>query len=68
MIRKLPVETNLQKLESFTGSAEIADWAKDAMKLFIGNGYVGGADSPLSPKEIADRAQMAQILYNLMTK
>lgn len=42
--------------------------SKDAMTVFIEAGIVGGSYNMLTPGAATNRAQMAQILYNLLSK
>ena len=55
-------------LSSFSDTGGIAPWAKEAMKLFVETGTIGGSGNRLSPKDTTTRAQMAQVLYSLLGK
>ena len=55
-------------LTDFSDAGSIAPWAKEAMTVFVEAGIVGGSDNMLTPKATTNRAQMAQILYNLLSK
>lgn len=68
VLEKLPAELSRYSLEDFADAGDIASWAFDAMKLFAENGYIGEGSNMLYPKEIADRAQMAQVLYRLLAR
>jgi len=46
----------------------VAPWAKDAMTLFVKTGIVSGSGGLLSPEDTTTRAEMAQVLYSLLTK
>ncbi|MDP4094720.1 MAG: leucine-rich repeat protein [Bacillota bacterium] len=64
---KLP-QGNLGKaLPDFSDAGKIASWAKDAMTLFVKTGTIGGSYGKLSPTGTMTRAEMAQVLYNLLT-
>lgn len=52
----------------FTDASDVASWASEAMALLVENGTVSGSGRTLSPTATTTRAQMAQVLYNLMTK
>ncbi|WP_236995053.1 S-layer homology domain-containing protein [Heliomicrobium modesticaldum] len=57
-----------KRLSDFSDTGEIAPWAKDAMKLLVETGTVSGSGGKLLPKDTTTRAQMAQVLYNLLSK
>ena len=65
---KLPTGNSGKKLSDFSDADEIASWAYDAMKLLVETGVIGGSGNKLSPKDTTTRAQMAQVLYNLLWK
>ncbi len=70
LLNELPEDTtqNLEFIGFVAGSKSIASWAKEAMLVFMQNEYVNGIEYGLSPAEIANRAQMAQIMYEVLTK
>lgn len=68
LIGELPENENGKKLNDFSDSSQIADWALQAMKLFVETGTVCGNGAMLSPLNTANRAEMAQMLYRLMLK
>jgi hypothetical protein len=41
-------------------------WAKNAMTLLVKTGTVGGNGGKLNPTGTTTRAEMAQVLYNLL--
>ncbi len=57
-----------KSLKGFTDTNQVADWAKDAMTALIETGTINGSNGKLSPADNADRAQMVQMLYNLLSK
>lgn len=60
---------NLGKtLSDLSDAGQIDSWAKDAMKLFVETGIIGGTDGKLTPLSTTTRAEMAQVLYNLLSK
>lgn len=65
---KLPKEDAGKHLSDFTDESEVANWAKDAMRILIKNGAIAGSDGMLNPTYLSTRAQMAQILYNSLNK
>ena len=64
----LPQGDSGKTLSDFTDDEDIAEWAKDAMTLLVETGTVGGGNGALSPLSTATRAEMAQVLYNLLGK
>lgn len=63
-----PVSNSGKTLSDFIDADEIAPWAKDAMKLLVETGIIQGNGNRLFPKDTTTRAQMAQVLYNLLSK
>ncbi len=67
-IGQLPEGNTGKSLSAFSDAGQVASWAKDAMILLVETGTVSGADGKLTPEETTTRAQMAQVLYNLMSE
>jgi hypothetical protein len=67
-IGELPAGTTGTSLTSYRDADKIASWAKDAMTLFVGTGTVSGSGDQLNPSGTTNRAEMAQVLYNLLSK
>ncbi|MEN6312740.1 MAG: S-layer homology domain-containing protein [Clostridiaceae bacterium] len=67
-IGELPVGTSGKTLSSYTDASEIASWAKEAMTLFVKTGTVSGSGGNLNPADTTNRAQLAQVLYSIMSK
>lgn len=65
---KLPEGASGKTLSDFTDSGSIAYWAQDAMTSLIKSGTVTGDDGKINPTDTTTRAQMAQVLYNLLGK
>lgn len=68
VIGKLPEGTKGASLSSFSDAAAISDYAKTAMEAFVSSGIVSGSSGKLAPTSSSTRAQMAQILFNLLSK
>lgn len=66
ILEKLPEGNSDKTLSDFTDSGDISSYAKEAMNYLVKNGIVGGSNGQLSPMVTTTRAQMAQILYNLL--
>lgn len=68
VIGRLPEGTAGKSLSAFSDAGQIASWAKDAMKLLVETGTVSGNTGKLYPEGTTTRAEMAQVLYNLLSK
>jgi len=55
-------------LSNFSDAGEISRYAQDAMNKFVSSGVVAGSYGKLNPKGRSDRAQIAQVLYNIHSK
>gem|GEM_PF-6045358 len=64
----LPKGNSGKRLTDFTDAGQIASWAKDAMTLLAETGTIGGNNGMLTPTSTTTRAEMAQVLYNLLSK
>ena len=67
-VGRMPKGTAGKTLSSFTDAADIAPWAMEAMKLLVGTGIVSGNGDRLFPTSTTTRAEMAQVIYNLLSK
>lgn len=67
-IGKLPRGNSGRMLSSFNDAGDIVPWAKEAMRLFVEAGTIGGSGGKLTPTDTTTRAQMAQVLYSLLSK
>lgn len=63
---ELPAGNSGKGLNEFSDTNDMAAWAKPAMSIFAETGIIGGNLGRLSPKDTTNRAQMAQVLYNLI--
>ncbi|MPM65405.1 hypothetical protein SDC9_112301 [bioreactor metagenome] len=68
VIGQLPQGDSGKTLSDFTDAGQIGPWAKDAMTLLVETGTVAGNNGALAPLSTATRAQMAQVLYNLLSE
>lgn len=57
-----------KNLNDYSDAGEVAAYAKEAVTFLVKGGFVEGYSNKLTPKEMTDRAQAAQILYNILTK
>jgi 3',5'-cyclic AMP phosphodiesterase CpdA len=67
-IGKLPAGTTGKPLSSYGDAGQIASWAKDAMTLLVETGTVSGSNGMLAPAGTTSRAEMSQVLYNLLSE
>lgn len=55
-------------MPDFSDAGKVATWTNDAMELFVQTGTISGNNGKLSAARTTTREEMAQVLYNLMTK
>lgn len=67
-INELPRGKTGNKLYTFTDEHQISTWARNAVELFVEKEIISGTDGKLLPLKTTNRAEMAQILYNLLRK
>lgn len=67
VLDKLPDEDNGKTISDFYDGGSVADYAKDAMDTLIKGAIVSGSSGKLDPMGSSTRAQMAQVLYNLLS-
>lgn len=65
---KLPVSKGGQPMSAFSDADQVASWARETMDFFTRAGIVKGSNGKLNPMNTATRAEMAQVLYNLLSK
>ena len=74
LINQLPekkesdIKNHVRTIPDFIDKEQIASWAKEAMNSLVESGTITGSSGKLKPLNIATRSEMAQILYNLMTR
>jgi hypothetical protein len=68
VIGLLPQGDSGKTLSDFSDAGQIDSWAKDAMTMLVETGAVGGNNGVLAPLSTTTRAEMAQVLYNLLGK
>ncbi len=68
VIGQLPQGDSGKTLSDFTDAGQVSPWAQEAMTLFVKTGTVGGSNNKLNPTGTTTRAEMAQVLYNLLGK
>jgi hypothetical protein len=68
VIGQLPEVSSGKTLSDYSDVGDIAPWARDAMTVLVETGTVGGSDGKRFPIATTTRAEMAQVLYNLLGK
>lgn len=68
VIGQLPQGDSDKMLDHFSDAGKIDSWAKEAMALLVKTGTIGGDAGKLNPTSTTTRAEMAQVLYNLLLK
>jgi hypothetical protein len=63
---QLPKISSGKKLSDYPDANEIASWAREAMTALVETGLVSGHDGRLFPTDTTTRAEMAQVIYNLL--
>jgi hypothetical protein len=67
-VGELPHGSGGKKLSGFSDAEQIAPWAAEAMSLMAETGTIAGSGGKLSPAGTATRAEMAQVLYHLLSQ
>jgi len=67
-IGRLPEGKAGKRLPDYTDAGDIADWAMEAMELLVETGIVRGNEGRLNPAGTATRGEMAQLIYNLLSR
>lgn len=68
LIDEVPVYVNDTQLSSFNDADKIADWANEALSSLVKTGTVRGYNNNLNPTATTTRAEIAQVLHNLLSK
>ncbi|MGI6141957.1 MAG: S-layer homology domain-containing protein [Caldicoprobacterales bacterium] len=68
VISQLPKGSSGKNISSFADENIIAPWAREAMDYFVKAGTISGSGGKLYPENTSSRAEMAQVLYNLLSK
>lgn len=66
LLNKLPAGDNGKTLDDFTDSNDVANWATEGMTALVESGTVVGFGGELDPTGGSTRAQMSEVLYNLL--
>jgi len=66
MLGELPEASSGKTLSDYSDSQSVSDYAKTAFEAMVDGGVMTGSGGALSPEAVASRAQIAQVLYNLL--
>jgi hypothetical protein len=66
-INKLPKCNSNRTLSEFNDEQALASWARESVTYLVGAGIISGSNGLLSPADTTTRAEVAQVLYNLLT-
>ncbi|WP_141505359.1 S-layer homology domain-containing protein [Paenibacillus luteus] len=55
-------------LSSFADAEKVADYAGEAFKALVEAGVISGSNGKLLPSNVSSRAEVAQVLYNLISR
>ena len=65
-IGQLPEDVSRKMLSDFSDAGQVGPWAKNAISMLIRAGVISGSNGKLSPLKTTTRAEIAQVLYNLL--
>lgn len=65
---EMPLPEDPNRIMEFQDESSLSAWAKEPTLLLYQSGIIEGSNNQLNPKGTATRAEMAQILYNLLTE
>ena len=54
------------RLDSFTDSTQLADYARNSAEYLISRDIINGSNNMINPNNTSTRAEVAQMLYNLL--
>jgi hypothetical protein len=65
-IGQLPEDVSGKMLSEFSDAGQVDYWAKDAITKLIRASVISGSNGKLFPLKTTTRAEIAQVLYNLL--
>ena len=68
LLEEVPEGVSGRKLSDFSDEADITDYAKTALQSFVESGVISGTGGALNPDRLTTRAEMAQVLYKLLSE
>lgn len=67
MLGELPEGTSGKAAGDYDDAGQLSAYAKDAVDAFVKAGVISGSGGKLNPSATTTRAEMAQVLYNLLS-
>ncbi len=67
VLGELPTATGSQTTGDFSDAGKISSYAQNAMNVLVKAGIISGSDGKLNPTGTATRAEMAQVLCNVLS-
>jgi hypothetical protein len=68
VIGEAPVKPSNADLSDFTDANAVSGYAREAVEALVASGIVSGNDGKLNPGGNTTRAQVAQVLFNLLSE
>jgi hypothetical protein len=68
LMRAYGILPDTSPTDNFSDAADTASWAEEALSNLVETGIVAGSEGRLTPAGTTTRAEMAQVLYNLLGK
>ena len=68
MMRAYGIAPDEDPAVNFADAGQVSDWATEAMTLLVKTDTIGGSGGRPDPTGTTTRAEMAQMLYNLLNK
>jgi hypothetical protein len=68
ILGEVPESSGGKTLTDFIDGNSVKAYAKAPMETFVAAGVITGSNSMLAPQSTSTRAEMAQVLYNLLSK
>ena len=68
VIGEVPESDSGKALTDFSDAGSVKAYAKTPMEVFTAAGIITGSNGTLTPQRTSTRAEMAQVLYNLLSK
>lgn len=68
VIDSIPEGSSEITMADFTDTEQIELWAKEAITVMVEKGTITGSSGELNPTKMTTRAEMAQVMFNLLSK
>lgn len=68
VIDELPTSTVTKELSSFNDSDQVANWGSEGLSYLVKAGVIEGTNNYLNPTSGTTRAEIAQVLFKLLSK